>query len=236
MKIHTFYVAVRAGVGWAMSVFASESADALPADTRIYCIVLEGSERREIMEAEFEAHGLLSCVEWIVRERDVENESRGRFQSHQAACARAAGAVGLKAAVIVEDDCRFIANRQCGVVDGIRDAIDAIRGGCMICGIGGVAVGRYGSTVHSSLWCRDCVWRWTHCYVISMTGCIWMKSRKFRGLPYDVELAKIPGRSALLVHSVAFRRGGWLRDLVSSRACQVFMHRLMMFLGRLTCQ
>ena len=234
-----------------MSVFATDPAT-LPPDCRVYCIVLEGDDvKRGCMEDEFRAHGLLPHVEWVVRARDEEDGVRGCFESHQEACARAMRVPNLKAAIIVEDDCTFASNSTCSVIDGIRDVVDAIRGGCIACGIGGVPLSRYGARVHSSLWCMDCSWVWTHCYALSVTGCIWMKSRKFRGKHYDAELQNVPGRSALLTHSVAYQRGGYatttgnsalyrfshtLREMVSPRTCQRVMHRAMMLMTRATCR
>ena len=223
----------------------------LPSDCKVYCIVLKDDDtKREVMETEFESHGMLPHVEWLVRERDT-NGMRGCFESHREACIQALKIDGLKAAIIIEDDCVLESNRICTVIDGIRDAIDAIRGGCTICGIGGAPMTRYGNIIHSTMWCRESNWRLTHCYAISRIGCVWMKSRVFRGKHYDYELSLVPGRSALLIHSVAFQRGGYatttdsstfykithkMRDMVGPRTFQLFLHHTMMFFTRITCR
>ena len=101
--------------------------------------------------------------------------------------------------------------------------------------------------VPASLWCRYVSWRWTHCYVLSRAGAVWVKAQRYSGRHYDQVLPRVPGRTAMLVPTIAFQRSdvgtttgaSWpyavltcARNCVTARLCQKFMERLMLLLSR----
>jgi hypothetical protein len=219
----------------------------LPGDVRVYCIVLKDSERVEALRDELEREDLLEYVEWVERERDAADGVRGCFQSHQAVCAAALEHDGVRAVVIIEDDCVFEPARVIGsVLDGLRDAISAARGGVSAVAVGGMPVRPMRGYVQASLWCRYVSWRWTHCYVLSRAGAAWVKALRYSGRHYDQVLAHVPGRTAILVPTIAFQRSDvgtttgasrayraltHARNVLSARTCQKFMERFMLLLS-----
>ena len=152
----------------------------------MYCIVLKGSPRVGDMRAQVERAGLMEHVVWVERERDTVDGIRGCFQSHQAVCARALEDEDARAIIIMEDDCVFEPARVIGsVVDAFKDAVCAARGGVTAVAVGGIPVRPMGGYVQSSLWCRYASWRWTHCYVLSRAGAMWVKAQRYSGEHYD---------------------------------------------------
>lgn len=214
----------------------------LPDDVRVYCIVLNDSDRQEALREELERVGLAEDVEWVERERDVADGIRGCFQSHQAVCARALAEEGVRAIVVIEDDCVFEPARIIGsVVDGLRDAAGAVRGGVSAVAVGGMPVRPLRGYVRASLWCRYTSWRWTHCYILSRAAAAWVKGQRYSGQHYDRVLARVPGPTAILVPTIAFQRSdvgtptgaSWpcARNAVTARVCQKFMERFMLLLS-----
>lgn len=223
---------------------------ALPPDVRIYVIVLQDSPRSEALAEELERHGLdgdSDAVEWVVRERDETDGIRGCYQSHQEVARRFVESEDLKAAVVLEDDVRFEARNGMSVAETIRDCVDAIRGGVHVCGVGGIVVRPMGPRVHSTLGCRYASFRLTHAYVMGRVAGIWIKNRRYiPGTHFDVELARVPGSTAIAYPAVAFQSSAyatttgssglyraltWARNTVSTRVCQLFMQCLMRVLG-----
>ena len=214
-------------------------------DVRMYCIALRDTPRADALREELEKHDLHRDVEWVLRDRDAEDGIRGCYESHQAVAEAFVNTNG-SVAVVFEDDVVFEHARGMTVVQGIQDAVNAVRGGASVCGIGGIAVAPFGPHVESSVRCRYAKWRWTHAYAMSRAAAVWIQNTPYARRHYDVVLGDVVGRTALLCPAVAFQRGGcgtttgasalyrflsFLRDAVGARRCQKTMEALMRACG-----